>query len=160
MYPLFDPKITCCMVCFINAVPKVIIVIFSYCGYVKSNVGLKNLVLCFQKIRILELIKCIFSQFQGCFRCFLWYLVKNPSKQLNHQVKIIVKTMLIMYFDVFDEYISCTLQITWDNHKSISLFFLPKLWKVFLCLHILKYQSLVVIKIAEFFIMVENRILL
>ena len=124
-------NITWCIVYF----NKVIITIFSCCDNVRSYVGLKNLLLCFLKIRILVLIKCIFSQLQGCFRCFLWYLDKNPSKELNHQVKIIVRAILNRYFEVFDEYRLCTFQITWDNHKSISLLFPPKVWKVFLCLH-------------------------
>ena len=148
------------MVYFNNTVPKVTSVIFSYCDSVKSNVGLKNLLLCFLKIRILVLTKCIFSQLQGCVCCFLWYLDKNPSKQLNHQVKIIVRAMLNTCFDVFDEYRSCTFQITWDNHNSISLLLPPKVWKVFLCFHILKNQSFFMFKNAGFFIMVANRIVL
>ena len=85
------------MVYFNNTVLKVII-IFSYCDNVKSCVGLKNLLLCFLKIKILVLIRYIFSQLQGCFCSFLWYLDKNPSKQLNSQVKIIVRAMLNMHY--------------------------------------------------------------
>ena len=101
-----------------------------------------------------------FLQTSRLFSLLLWYLDKNPSKQLNRQVKIIVTAVLNMYFNVFDEYRSCTFQITQDNGKSISLLFPPKVWKVFLCLHILKNQSLFVFKNAGFFIMVANRILL
>ena len=117
------------------------------------KVGLKNLLLCFLKIRILVLIKC-------CLRCFLCYLDKNPSNQFNHQLKIIVRAMLKMYFEILDEYRSCTFQIAWDNHNSISFLFPPKVRKVFLCLHILKNVSLSLFKNAGFFILVANRVLL
>ena len=147
------------MVCFNNTAPKVIIIIFSYCDNVKSNFGLKNFLL-FLKSQDFSIDQMHFLRTSRLFSSLLWYLDKNPSKQLNRQVKIIVRAMLNMYFNVFDEYRSCTFQITQDNGKSISLLFPPKVWKVFLCLHILKNQSLFVFKNAGFFIMVANRILL
>ena len=139
------------MVYFNNTMPKFIIIIFSYCGNSKSW---------FKKTIAMFLKNQDFSIDQMLSSLFLCYLDKNPSNQLNHQLKIIVSAMLNMYFEVFDEYRSCTFQIAWDNHNSISFLFPPEVWKVFLCLRILKSLSLSLFKNAGFFIMVANRVLL